>query len=396
MIGDIPMRRFENQIHDREIIRAILDNILIVHVGINEDPYPYIVPLSFGYEMTEERLLIYLHSAREGHKVDLWTKDPHVSLTFSTLSNHPNDLYRGAMHDFRCIMANGVIRKIERPQNSGQHGRAVQAILRHNDRRCNQFSVPHYMFMDVYVVECEWRHVTAKSEEPMKHAGEVSFPNLEAIRKSTEPPYDYSYFLSRKIYQPDCRTAVPCKTELPLLPEAVPLETSFPLEFRFQWDCAETDFDCDILAAVLDQSGKLARRYDIAFYNQKTDRSGAVQHLGDDILTVRGQEAIAVDWNAMPNYCSQIIFLLAVYEADSRNHNLGMLQRLQMCVRSSKNRQCEYAIPCAWSGKQAAAAAKLVRQTDGAWILSGPDGMSLDDWHLTTIFAHYGLKRWKE
>ena len=61
MIGDIPMRRFESQVWDREIIRAILDQIQIVHVGINDGDYPYVVPMNFGYEMTEDRLLIYLH-----------------------------------------------------------------------------------------------------------------------------------------------------------------------------------------------------------------------------------------------------------------------------------------------------------------------------------------------
>lgn len=63
MIGDIPMRRFENQIHDRDMMKAILDNTLVVHVGLNDGDYPYVVPLSYGYEMTEEKLLIYLHSA---------------------------------------------------------------------------------------------------------------------------------------------------------------------------------------------------------------------------------------------------------------------------------------------------------------------------------------------
>lgn len=117
MVGDIPMRRFENQVHDREMIKAILDNILIVNLGINDGDYPYVVPLTFGYEITEEQLLIYLHCAREGHKVDLWRKNPKVSLTFSTHTNHPNNLYKGAMHDFRSIMANGRIRQVSRQKS---------------------------------------------------------------------------------------------------------------------------------------------------------------------------------------------------------------------------------------------------------------------------------------
>ena len=125
MIGDIPMRRFESQVWDREIIRAILDQIQIVHVGINDGDYPYVVPMNFGYEMAEDRLLVYLHCAKEGHKVDLWTANPKVSLTFSMFTNHPNDLYRGAMHDFRSVMANGIIRRLVPHESGAQHGRAV-------------------------------------------------------------------------------------------------------------------------------------------------------------------------------------------------------------------------------------------------------------------------------
>ena len=33
MIGDIPMRKFESQVHDRAMIAAILEMIPIVHVG---------------------------------------------------------------------------------------------------------------------------------------------------------------------------------------------------------------------------------------------------------------------------------------------------------------------------------------------------------------------------
>lgn len=403
MIGDIPMRRFENQIHDRDMIRAILDNTLVVHVGIDDGDYPYVVPLSYGYEMTEEKLLIYLHSTKEGHKVDLWKKDPKVSLTISMFTNHPNDLYRGAMHDFRCIMANGVIRKIGLHDKG--HGTAVQAILRHNGRRPNQFSVPHYMFMDVYVVECDWKHVSAKSEEPMKHPKEVPFPTMEEIRASTEAPYDYSYFFSRKTYgrKGDGKEPVLCSPDLKGLSESEKIllgghDGEVTLRFRWDFGKAAPDRDVDVLAVVLDENGKIPRRYDIAFYNQKADRSGAIRHLGDDILAEQGQERVAVNLRSVPDYCRQIVFWLAVYEADARDQSLDMVKHVQLDVESGDGKKyaAGISIPEGWHGKEAAAAVKMVRQTDGSWIIEGPDQTALDDWHATAIFANYGLKRWKE
>lgn len=419
MIGDIPMRRFENQIHDREMIKAILDNTLVVHVGINDGDYPYVVPLSFGYEMTPDKLIFYLHCAREGHKVDLWEANPKVSLTVSMFTNHPNDLYRGGMHDFRSIMANGIIRKIDRTQSGSGHGRAVQAILSHNGRRPNQFSVPHYMFMAVYAVECDWKHVTAKSEEPMKHPKEVPFPTMEEIHANQEPVYDYSYFFSRKAYEDEKKKELPSVCENPdaeIMTEdrKEPLGNNGSWKFDFHWDFGEDPkenalgCDLDVLALTLDETGHVQRRYDVAFYNQKTDRSGMLQHVGDDILNAKGQETVLVNLDAAPDYCKKVVFVLAAYEADTRQQNLDVMKHLSLHLESPDGRKTEYDLlsgakggsdscDSPWNGKPAAVAAVLEKTEDGSgWVLTGTDGTVFDDWHATAMFSHYGLKRWKE
>ena len=82
MTGQTPMRKFEHQIRDRVLIAAILDQIPVVHVGCNDGDWPYVVPLSFGYEAAEEVLRVYLHCAREGRKVDLLRRFPQVCVTF--------------------------------------------------------------------------------------------------------------------------------------------------------------------------------------------------------------------------------------------------------------------------------------------------------------------------
>lgn len=300
-------------------------------------------------------------------------------------------------------MANGVIRKLN-PHEKG-HGKAVQEILRHNGRRPNQFSVPHYMFMDVYVVECDWKHVSAKSEEPMKHSKEVPFPTMEEIRSSTETPYDYSYFFSRKTYgrKDDGKEIVPCSPGLRELSESEGIlfgGHDGEITLRFRWDFGKEAPDCDVdvLAVVLDENGKIPRRYDIAFYNQKADRSGAVRHLGDDILAQQGQESVAVNLKNVPDYCRQIVFWLAVYEADNRNQSLDMVKHVQLDVESEdgKKHSVGISLPEEWHGKKAAPAVKMVRQAAGSWMIEGPDQTALHDWHATAIFANYGLERWKE
>ena len=41
---------------------------------IDEDGYPYVVPLNFGYELKDEKVYVYVHFMKRGHKFDLMRK----------------------------------------------------------------------------------------------------------------------------------------------------------------------------------------------------------------------------------------------------------------------------------------------------------------------------------
>ena len=395
MIGQTPMRKFEHQIHNRALIAAMLDQIPIVHVGCNNGGWPYVVPLSFGYEVTEEALRVYLHSAREGRKVELWRKDPRVALTFSAFQNRPNDPYRGEIHDYRSVMANGLIRQVSRRGRDSLHGRGFQAILRHNGRRPAQFDVDHYGFMDLYLVECPWEQVTAKAEIPFTTPEEAAFPTSEEIRAGGEGEWDSAWFFNRKVYG----TAAAGEGPVSLSP-LPPLQETFlpaaPVKLTFRWKPPSGDFDCDVIALVLDGEGKLLRRYDLAFYNQKTDRSGCVTHLGDDRLGRAGEEALSADLSALPEPWEQAAFFLSAHEGESRGHHLGLLPAVQLVVEDAAGvTVAQGSLSGDWAGKGSALAARLAR-VSGGWRLTGPDGSAWEDWRATALFAAHGLERWRE
>jgi nitroimidazol reductase NimA-like FMN-containing flavoprotein (pyridoxamine 5'-phosphate oxidase superfamily) len=58
-------------------LAELLEKAAVVHVGmVDEDGQPYVVPMHFGYCPQENRL--YLHSAREGRKMDILRRRPEV------------------------------------------------------------------------------------------------------------------------------------------------------------------------------------------------------------------------------------------------------------------------------------------------------------------------------
>ena len=69
------MRRKDREITDIHKIEKILARAKYLHLGVLDDEYPYVVPLHYGYQIKGEKLTFYVHSAKEGHKLDCIRKN---------------------------------------------------------------------------------------------------------------------------------------------------------------------------------------------------------------------------------------------------------------------------------------------------------------------------------
>lgn len=77
------MRRKDREITDFHELVELLDCCDVLHLGLCDGDMPYVVPLSFGYEVTEEKKIqIYVHGASEGRKIDLLQKSGKVCVEF--------------------------------------------------------------------------------------------------------------------------------------------------------------------------------------------------------------------------------------------------------------------------------------------------------------------------
>ena len=68
----------ERQITDEAQILHILDTAKILHLGLCADNVPYVVPMNYGYTHEDGKLVIYLHSAVRGKKLDMIRANPKV------------------------------------------------------------------------------------------------------------------------------------------------------------------------------------------------------------------------------------------------------------------------------------------------------------------------------
>ena len=72
------MTKRERQVTDETQIRHILDTAKVLHLGLAVNDEPYVVPMNYGYTMEEGRLVLYMHSALRGKKLDMMRANPRV------------------------------------------------------------------------------------------------------------------------------------------------------------------------------------------------------------------------------------------------------------------------------------------------------------------------------
>ena len=73
------MRRKEREVANINEIEEILYQGKTCHVAMVDDGAPYVVPLSYGYQILDGKVLeLYFHSALEGKKMDILRKNNKV------------------------------------------------------------------------------------------------------------------------------------------------------------------------------------------------------------------------------------------------------------------------------------------------------------------------------
>jgi len=72
------MRRKNREVTDKKDILDILRQCDTVRIGLTGIDGPYVVPVSFGLDLSGEKPVVYFHCARKGMKVDMLDVDGRV------------------------------------------------------------------------------------------------------------------------------------------------------------------------------------------------------------------------------------------------------------------------------------------------------------------------------
>ena len=72
------MTKRERQVTDEKQILEILDKGKVLQLGLSVNDEPYVVPLNYGYTYENGKLVLYMHSAVRGKKLDMIRANPRV------------------------------------------------------------------------------------------------------------------------------------------------------------------------------------------------------------------------------------------------------------------------------------------------------------------------------
>ena len=148
------VRRQDRICEDQALLTALLDQAEMMHVAMNDEPFPHVVPLSYGYEFVGETLKFYFHGAAAGRKVALWKKNPNVAFSIAAPGpvNFAEDPVCHTGQDFLSILGQGVMREL--PQQERHH--AVEMIMRryaHDNEKTWTFPPAMLAAMGIYEME---------------------------------------------------------------------------------------------------------------------------------------------------------------------------------------------------------------------------------------------------
>ena len=160
------MRRQDRRVTDIEEIMGILNSTRIIHLGMMDGDYPYVVPLHFGFEFIDEVLYIYVHGNHEGKKFDLIQENSHV---FIEIDGSDEALVSGG--DIPCayssvyssVMGQGEATYLEIIDEKA-HG--LQVLMNHQTNR--EFTFTEAMVNSVGVVQIKVLNYSAKRRRQLE------------------------------------------------------------------------------------------------------------------------------------------------------------------------------------------------------------------------------------
>lgn len=155
------MRRADKQVLDAEQISSVIESADHLALGIaGRDGWPYVVPMSFGWDGRA----IYLHGARSGLKLELLADSPKVCFQITAdVRTVIGDRPEKATQHYRSVTGFGILRELTDKEDKLH---ALNVIMDHY-RGPRLDALDDRMDASVWTARIDIEHTSGKCSPPL-------------------------------------------------------------------------------------------------------------------------------------------------------------------------------------------------------------------------------------
>jgi hypothetical protein len=148
------MRRGEFEVRERAEVEGILRRAQVVRLAMVDGGRPYVVPMAFGYE--DGRL--YVHSAREGRKIDVIRRSPRVCFEVEAdVKLIVGEEACGWTFEYACVIGTGTATIVEGQE---EKRRGLDVIMRQYSEK--SFEYPEKAVERIVVIRVDVEEMRGK------------------------------------------------------------------------------------------------------------------------------------------------------------------------------------------------------------------------------------------
>ena len=149
------MRRKDKAINDQSVIEILLNSAQVCRIGFADAGMPYIVPVNFAYQNN----CIYIHSSREGRKIEMAEKNNYVCFEIEDNSEViSSEIPCNVTTRYRSLIGYGNISVIDKRDEKVS---ALNIIVR-KFSVLDSFSYPDSMLDRIVILKIEITEISGK------------------------------------------------------------------------------------------------------------------------------------------------------------------------------------------------------------------------------------------
>lgn len=154
------MRRKDREVTDIHEIKKILAKSEVMRIALNNGIYPYVIPVNFGFEFNDDKLMLFFHGAKDGKKHEVIKQDNHT--TFEIDCGHMlmppvGDEPCTASYAYESVIGHGIIEVADESEKEY----LLKKLLQKYDIEVKHFNPEHLsntviykIFSESYTAKC--------------------------------------------------------------------------------------------------------------------------------------------------------------------------------------------------------------------------------------------------